>query len=245
MIAPIGVVGAAPGPSPRRYPAPVPEQMLPFLAVVAVLTLTPGPDMALVLRNGARGGTTAAWWTGLGCCTGIAGYALASAVGLAALLAASAAAFTVVKVVGALYLVHLGIMSLWHSRTPSGAAAADPGTTAHGDPGAVDPTGQGGPADRGGAFRQGLVSNLLNPKIALIFLTLIPQFVSPDEPALRTTTALAVTFLAVAVVWWRVFSWAVGALGALLQRDRVRTGVERLTGVVLIGLGVRVALEVR
>ncbi len=97
---------------------------------------------------------------------------------------------------------------------------------------------------RTAAFRQGLVSNLLNPKIALILLTLIPQFVSPGEPAF-TTGALAAVFLALAVLWWRVFSLAVGAFGRVLSRERVRTAIERVTGTVLIGLGLRVALTDR
>ena len=205
----------------------MPAQLLPFLAVVVVLTLAPGPDMALVLRNGVRGGVQVAWWTGLGCCTGITVYAAASAVGLAAILAASATAFVAIKLVGAAYLVYLGAMALWHSRT----RPDEPATVA-------------APALEVGrvtAFRQGLASNLLNPKIALIFLTLIPQFVSPDDPA-STTGVLAAVFLAWAVLWWRMFSFAVGALGRVLSRERVRTTVERVTGAVLIGLGLRVAL---
>jgi threonine/homoserine/homoserine lactone efflux protein len=204
----------------------VPAAFLPFLAVVAVLTLTPGPDMALVLRNGVRGGVSVAWWTGLGCCTGIAVYATASAIGLAALLAASATAFLVLKLVGAAYLVYLGVLALWHARSGTAPAGTEPAA-----PAAVGRT---------TAFRQGLVSNLLNPKIALIFLTLIPQFVSPGEPA-STTAVLAGAFLGLAVLWWRVFSLAVGALGRVLARQRVRLVIERITGTVLIGLGLRVA----
>jgi threonine/homoserine/homoserine lactone efflux protein len=209
----------------------VPHQLLPFLAVVGLLTLTPGPDMALVLRNGVRGGARVAWWTGLGCCTGITVYAAASAVGLAAVLAASATAFTVVKIAGAAYLVHLGAKALWHARRNPDPAVLD-----------LDPA---PPLDRRSAFRQGLVSNLLNPKIALIFLTLIPQFVSRGEPAFSTTAFLAASFLCMAVLWWRIFSLAVGALGGLVARDRVRLTIERLTGAVLIGLGVRVAFTHR
>lgn len=209
----------------------MPEQLLPFLAVALVLTLTPGPDMALVLRNGARGGAGAAWWTGLGCCAGIAVYAAGSAVGLAAVLAASATAFTVLKLAGAAYLVYLGVMALWHSRGRTATSAA------------VDTSAAA--LESSTAFRQGLMSNLLNPKIALIFLTLIPQFISPGEPALPTTATLAAAFLVLAVAWWRVFSLAVGALGRMLTRDRVRTTIERVTGTVLIGLGVRVAFTAR
>jgi threonine/homoserine/homoserine lactone efflux protein len=204
----------------------VPRELLPFLGVVAVLTITPGPDMALVLRNGVRGGSSAAWWTALGCITGIASYAAASTAGLSALLIASHAAFTTLRLVGGIYLAYLGLTVLWHARkTIAGATTAAPATTS-----------------RRTAYRQGLVTNLLNPKIALLFLTLIPQFVATGEPAFRTTGFLAGTFLAIAIVWWRVFSLAVGALGRVLARPRVRTWLERLTGVVLIALGVRVVL---
>jgi threonine/homoserine/homoserine lactone efflux protein len=103
----------------------------------------------------------------------------------------------------------------------------------------VEPT---APASEGHAFRQGLMSNLLNPKIALLFLTLIPQFVAPGEPKLATTTALAGVFLATAVVWWRVFSLGIGLFGRLLSRESVRRTLDRVTGTVLIGLGLRVAL---
>jgi threonine/homoserine/homoserine lactone efflux protein len=210
----------------------MPDQLLPFLAVVGLLTLTPGPDMALVLRNGVRGGARIAWWTGLGCCTGITVYAAASAIGLAAVLAASATAFTVVRIAGAAYLVYLGAMALWRSRRSPEVAVVD--------------LGQPAPVlDRRAAYRQGLVSNLLNPKIALIFLTLIPQFVSRGEPAFGTTAFLAASFLCMAVLWWRIFSLAVGALGRLVARERVRLTIERLTGAVLIGLGVRVAFTHR
>jgi threonine/homoserine/homoserine lactone efflux protein len=89
---------------------PVPDYLVPFLVVVAILTITPGPDMALGLKNGARGGGSAAWWTGLGCCAGIAVHACAAVAGLSAILAASATVFGIVKLAGAAYLIYLGIM---------------------------------------------------------------------------------------------------------------------------------------
>jgi threonine/homoserine/homoserine lactone efflux protein len=202
----------------------VPSLLVPFLLAVAVLTITPGPDMVLVLRNGALGGTGAAWHTGLGCCTGIAVHAGAAVLGLSALLAASATAFTVVKLVGAAYLVWLGLTALRHSRRP--------GEPSHGPP-----------VPSGGHYRQGLLTNLTNPKIALLFLTLLPQIIAADEPRVATSAVLAGVFLVIAVLWWRVFSLAIGGLGGLLSRPRVRTALDGLTGVVLIGLGVRVAFE--
>jgi threonine/homoserine/homoserine lactone efflux protein len=210
----------------------VPALLLPFLVVVAVMTVTPGPDMALVLRNGVRGGTSVAWWTGLGCCVGIAVHACAAVLGLSALLAASATAFTLVKLAGAAYLVYLGISALWNSRRRGGSDAPQ-----HGGEQLSEPVG------RRVAFRQGVVSNVLNPKIVLIFLTLLPQFVSADEPKLTTTAMLAAIFLGVALLWWRLLSLLVAALGRFLSRDRVRRVFDRVTGTVLVALGLRMALD--
>lgn len=216
----------------------MPQQLLPFLLVVAVLTVTPGPDMALVLRNGARGGSAAAWWTGLGCCAGIAVHATAAVVGLSALLAASSAAYTVVKLVGAVYLLWLGASALWHSRQAGRVRADQTADAAPAGDGSAAP-----PADRTTAFRQGILSNLFNPKIALLFLTLLPQFVATGEPRTATSALLALIFLGIAVLWWRLFSLGVAALGGFLGRARVRVTFERVTGVVLIALGLRVALD--
>lgn len=215
----------------------MPHALLPFLAVVTVLTLTPGPDMVLVLRNGLRGGSRAAWWTGLGCCCGIAVHASAAVVGLSALLAASATAYTVVKLAGAAYLVYLGISTLWrslHSARKTASVAAVPDT-----PGPVRGV---SPSSRSAVFQQGLVSNLLNPKIALIFLSLIPQFVTAGEPVAATTMFLGSSFLGLAVLWWRIFSLVVAPLGRLLSRPRVQRAFDRATSMLLVGLGIRVGL---
>ncbi len=208
----------------------MPDRLVPFLLVVAVLTVTPGPDMALVLRNGVRGGPATAWRTGIGCCVGIAAHAALALAGLSAILVASATAFTIVKVAGAAYLVYLGARALLHSFRSPTEAETDPATP------------PAAPVSDGQAFRQGLMSNLLNPKIALLFLTLIPQFVAPGEPKVTTTAALTGVFLATAVVWWRVFSLGIALFGRLLARESVRRALERFTGTVLIGLGLRVAL---
>ena len=201
----------------------MPHDLVPFLVVVAVLTVTPGPDMALVLRNGVRGGARLAWWTGLGCCTGISVHATLAVLGLSAILAASAAAYTVLRIAGGGYLVYLGVMALLGSFH---------------EPKTLVP--QREVATRTEAFRQGVLSNVLNPKIALLFLTLLPQFVGDGEPRVATSAFLAATFLVVAVAWWRLFSLGVGALGAVLSRRRVRVVFDRVTGAVLVALGVRV-----
>lgn len=217
----------------RSYARRVPAQLVPFLLFVIVLTIVPGPDTALGLRNSALGGSTAMWWTGLGCCTGLLVHAAVSVAGLSALLAASAAAYSALKIAGAAYLVWLGASSLWKSR--HGARA---------EPGPPEPHLPGGHTlSRATAFRQGLISNLLNPKIVLLFLTLLPQFVSQGEPRARTSLVLSLVFVAVALVWWRTISWLIGSLRRVLTRPRVRLLLERVTGAILIAVGLRVALD--
>jgi threonine/homoserine/homoserine lactone efflux protein len=172
-----------------------------------------------------------AWFTGLGCCLGISCHAVAAVLGLSAVLAASAAAYTVVKVAGAAYLAYLGVRMLLAA-------------VRKGDGGPQVPVAAGA-LGRREAFRQGLLTNLLNPKIALLFLTLLPQFVGPGEPRLRTTALLALVFLAIAVVWWRLFTLALHPVSRLLRGERARRVLDGISGVLLLGIGARVALEHR
>ncbi|HEY7489116.1 MAG TPA: LysE family translocator [Streptosporangiaceae bacterium] len=210
----------------------MPDLLIPFLGVVAVLTITPGPDMLLVLRNGLRCGSRVAWSTGLGCCLGISAHATGAVLGLSAVLAASAAAYTVVKLAGAAYLAYLGVRMI---------VAAVRG----GEGEAQMPVLAGAALTRGAAFRQGLFTNLLNPKIALLFLTLLPQFVAPGEPRLATTATLAAIFLGLAVVWWRVFTLALGPVSTALRTPRVRRTLDGVAGTMMLAIGARVVFEHR
>ena len=212
----------------------MPDRLLPFLGVVTVITLIPGPDMALVLRNGVRGGTSAAWATGLGCCTGIAIWGITSVIGLAALVAASGRAFDVLRIAGAVYLAVLGLGALRSAFTGEEPPLDQRAPAARGNGRAID---------RRTAFRQGLVSTLLNPKIALLFITLLPQFVAPGEARTATTAELGLAFLLVGLTWMRLVSFGVGAIGRGLARPSVRRTIEGVAGTVLVGLAVRVALD--
>jgi threonine/homoserine/homoserine lactone efflux protein len=205
----------------------VPELLMPFLGVVALLTVTPGPDMLLVVRNGLRAGSRAAWRTGLGCCLGISVHATAAVLGLSVILRASVTAYVVVKLAGAAYLAYLGARMLI-SAIMSGTVEETPERR----------------WDRAApAFRQGLVTNLLNPKIALLFLTLLPQFVTADEPRLRTTAMLAAVFLGIAVLWWRAFSLAIEPISRVLHGDRGRRALDAVAGTALLVISARVAFE--
>ena len=216
---------------------PVPlEQLLPFLAGSILINVVPGADMALVMRQVFLGGQALARRTILGNMTGILVHATALAAGLSALLATSAEAYTAVKLAGAAYLVFLGIQTLrsarrgqWAETTPDEAAAG---------------TRRGVPSMRM-AYVQGLVSTVLNPKPALLFLTFIPQFLDTARPVLPQIAFLTGVHILIGLVWLNAYAWLIARAHQTLTRPSVRRWLESATGTVLILLGLRVAVEQR
>jgi RhtB (resistance to homoserine/threonine) family protein len=199
-----------------------------FVGVAAVIVVVPGPDMALVLQNGLARGRRAAVETAIGINTGLLVWAVAAALGIAALVHASAPAFTLLKLAGAAYLVWLGLRALldaWRGAAESAAQRSRRRKTS--------------------AFRQGLLSNLLNPKIALVFTTLIPQFVDPDGEVVAQTLLLAATFICMGLVWLTSYALLIARVGDVLKRSGVRRVLNAITGSVLTALGIRLALERR
>jgi RhtB (resistance to homoserine/threonine) family protein len=199
-------------------------QLGAFLVVAAVVVITPGVDMALVTRNALMYGRRAAVMTALGINVGIFFWVMAAVFGLAAVVSTSAEAFTVVKLAGALYLIYLGVQALrFGHRVGTVASRALSGRH---------------------ALRQGLVSNLLNPKIAVFFTSLLPQFVDANAAA-RELLVLGLLFNAMGICWLLVYA-AMAARGRdVLARPRVKRALDRVTGIVLIGLGARLAFERR
>jgi len=210
------------------------NQLLPFLAASVLITMVPGADMALITRQVFLGGPRLAQRTIMGNLTGIAVHGAALAVGLSALLVASATAYTVVKLAGAAYLVWLGIQTILAARRP--VPAADVTDAAPDGSGPITPR---------RAYVQGLVSTVLNPKPALFFLTFIPQFIDRDESVVAQTLFLTGIHILVGLVWLTIYAHMVDRARQVLTRDRVRLWLERSTGAVLIALGVRVAVERR
>jgi threonine/homoserine/homoserine lactone efflux protein len=204
--------------------------LLPFMAVSLVVILTPGVDMALVTKNALLYGRPAALATAAGVNAGVAVWALAAALGLAAVVRRSEAVFTVVKVCGALYLTYLGVQALLAARR----ARAGPGL----------PAPAPRPLSPRTAFRQGVMGNLSNPKIAVFFTSLLPQFAGPD-PTVWGLLALGVVFEAMGLIWLLAYASLASRGRDLLRRRRVKVFLDRLSGLVLIGLGVRLALERR
>jgi len=204
----------------------VDDRLLAFVGVSIAVAVIPGPDMALVARNVVRHGRSAGFATSVGICTGILGWAVAAAVGVSTLLATSATAFTMLKLAGAAYLIYLGIATL---------RAHDAVTAAGGEGAAGLPRRQ--------AWLQGLASALLNPKLGVFFLTLLPQFIAPGDPPAVRALQLAVLFDLIGLVWLLMYSAMLGAVGAALGRPGPRRLMRWLTGTILVGLGARVALE--
>ena len=202
-------------------------QLLPFLAVTALITLAPGVDMALVTKNALAHGRRAALATALGVNAGVAIWILASAAGVSALVRASATAFDTLKLAGAVYLVVLGVQLLQRAGTAESASAG--------------PTASGAAA----CFRQGFFNNLLNPKMGVVFVSLLPQFLGTHTSVLGGTLVLGGAFLVMGVGWLCAYALLAARAAGILRRPRVRAWIEALTGVVLIGLAIRVATEQR
>jgi threonine/homoserine/homoserine lactone efflux protein len=204
----------------------VTENLLPFMGVAIAVVVIPGPDMALVARNVFRHGRAAGYATSLGICTGILGWAVAAALGIATILATSSVAFTVLKLAGAAYLIWLGISTL-RSRDDVAPDRPDGPPTL--------------PARQ--AWLQGLISSLLNPKLGVFFLTLLPQFIAPGEPAALRALQLAIVFDLIGLAWLLVYSAMLAAIGDALGRTGPRRFIRWVSGTVLVGLGIRIAFE--
>ena len=204
-------------------------RFLAGLGVLVLLTVSPGADIALVAKVTIERGRRAAFVTTLGICTGLLVHATASALGLSVVLATSAEAFSLVKLAGAAYLAYLGLVSLWaaiarrpHEQRLRGSAPLVPIR----------------------AFRQGLLSNLGNPKIAVFFASLLPQFVPDGSGAFAASLGLGLLFATMGLAWLTMYAVVVAKLGDVLAGP-VRRVLDAITGAILVALGVRLATEDR
>jgi threonine/homoserine/homoserine lactone efflux protein len=234
--------------------------LLAFVPVALLLTLIPGADTALVTRNALALGLRGARWTILGILTGCLIHATASALGLSAILATSARAYDTVKLAGAAYLVWIGVQSIRNAHGDRGSRsldyARDDGTCRSLD-GARD-DGAARSARRhperaqrveGSApdhpYMQGFLTNILNPKVALFYLTFLPQFIPAGAPVLRTSLLLAMIHNVLGFAWLSLYARFVDRLRTALTRPVVKAWLERVTGGALVALGARLAWDRR
>lgn len=204
------------------------SQLLAFTAVAAVLTVTPGADTLLVLKNALARGRQAGWRTSLGVCSGLLVHATLSGLGVSVILATSAVAFAAVKWLGALYLVYLGLRSILDSRRREDPATPAPESIRRGRP-----------------FWEGFLTNILNPKVAVFYLAFLPQFISPGDPVLAKSILLATIHAVMGVVWLGIVSVLAGRGRGWLMHPTARQWVARISGGILVGLGARLALSNR
>ena len=198
------------------------EELLAFVGVTVVVIITPGPDTALTVRNTLVGGRRAGVLTAGGVLIGQLTWSIAAGAGVAALLVASEPVFHALRLAGAAYLVFLGLQSL--------AAAVRGGSHTHEIR-----------ARRGSPLRQGVINDLANPKMAVFFTSLLPQF----GDTFAEMVALGALLSVMTFAWLTFYSAAIALAGAALQGTRLRRALDALMGTVLVALGLRVATEGR
>jgi threonine/homoserine/homoserine lactone efflux protein len=202
--------------------------LLAFAGVSLLLAVTPGPDMAVVTKNALAHGRRGVILTTSGIALALVLWVTATAVGLSALLRTSGEVLFVLKIVGACYLAYLGIRTLIDSRRqPADLMAGAPQAAA---PGVA-------------VFRQGFLSAISNPKLGVWFVTFLPQWVLPGQAVLPRLLELGITFAVIGWIWMNVYGLFVTRLRAVITAPRVRQWMERVTGVVLLGFGARLAVE--
>ena len=200
-----------------------------FLAAGVLLNLTPGPDTVYILGRSIAHGRRAGVASALGICLGSIFHTGAAALGLSAFLATSAWAFTAVKLTGAAYLIFLGVRALLHGAQPMSVPAEFKTNNVS------------------AAFRQGILTNVLNPKVALFFLAFLPQFIDSAAPSkLAAFLVLGLTFVTTGTIWCLILAWFASAFSARLRGNpTVATFLNRAVGSLFVVLGLRLAVAAR
>jgi RhtB (resistance to homoserine/threonine) family protein len=205
------------------------SDVLAFALVAGLMTVLPGADTLLVVRNSLRGGRRDGLATVAGICSGLYGHALLSALGVSAILAHSAAAFAALKIAGACYLAWLGIQSIRSALRGSAMPAPERTATAR------------VPASR--SFGEGFLTNLLNPKVVVFYLALLPQFMQPEDHVLAKSLLLATIHLVEGLAWLGGVAWLVDRSRRLFVSRTLRRWLDAACGGLLIALGLRLSIQ--
>ena len=198
-----------------------------FVLLAVILAVTPGADTMVVLRNAVAGGTRHGLMTMIGVKLGTLTHALLASVGIAAILLQFSAVYSTIKFAGAIYLGWLGLMSL---------VSAVKGRKRD------EKTEQITEPEAGKALLQGFLSNILNPKVVLFYLAVLPQFIGPQDPVILKAISLGAIHIVASALWLTGISVFVGAMGAWLARPAVKRALDTVAGLALIGFGLKVAV---
>ncbi|GLY76275.1 LysE family translocator [Actinoallomurus iriomotensis] len=208
------------------------QTLFAFAGAAIVVALVPGPSTAVIVRQSVTGGRRAGVAAMLGNETGVVLWGLAAAFGLTALLLASRIAYDAIRIAGAVFLVWMGVRALWSARR---RPATQPGETGE----------RAVPVSRWRAYRMGLLTNAANPKAGVFAVSFLPQFVPHGAPVLPVLVVLSLVWALIDMVWYLSLIWLAGRAGRALGRPAVRRRLEQVSGVVLVGLGLRLAAESR
>ncbi|MCR8866996.1 LysE family translocator [Priestia megaterium] len=205
------------------------ENFYLFVITCVFLVILPGPDTAIMTKNTLTVGKQGGFKTMLGICCALSIHTLTAIVGLSAIIAKSALLFSIFKYVGAVYLIYLGVKSLWTLRNKEKAEITE--TVAKNK------------HKNKSSFKQGFLTNLLNPKIAVFFLTFLPQFVNPGSRTFMSFLILGITYIVLTVVWYLFYIYLLNQISAFMKNPKTQKVIEGITGTILIGFGIKLALE--
>jgi RhtB (resistance to homoserine/threonine) family protein len=199
-----------------------------FVIMCILLIILPGPDTAIATKNTLTVGRTGGFKTVLGTCCALLIHTLAAVVGLSAIIVKSAFLFSVFKYFGAVYLVYLGIKTLWALKQNKTTASDIPAESKY---------------EGKSCFKQGFLTNLLNPKVAVFFLTFLPQFVESGSQSFIPFLIMGITYMLLTALWFLFYIYLLDQIRAFMKKPRTQNVIEGITGTVLIGFGIKLALE--
>ncbi|MER1956896.1 MAG: LysE family translocator [Solibacillus sp.] len=198
-----------------------------FIIACVLLIILPGPDTAIVTKNTVVGGRKGGMKTMLGSCVGLSIHTIAAVAGLSAIIVKSALAFTVLKYVGAAYLCYLGVRTLMNMRAKKTEVNEEVLVEAKGS----------------SYFKQGFITNITNPKVAVFFLTFLPQFLAPGADAFWSFLVMGIIYTVLTFAWFFFYVVLLDKVRNFMKRPSTQASIEAITGVVLIGFGIKLAFE--
>jgi RhtB (resistance to homoserine/threonine) family protein len=205
------------------------ENVYLYVLMCIFLIILPGPDTAIVTKNTLTVGKSGGIKTALGTCCALLIHTSAAVFGLSAIIVKSAFLFSIFKYVGAIYLIYLGVKTLWSLRRKEEAAAVDSNANSH--------------FEHTSCFKQGFLTNILNPKVAVFFLTFLPQFVDAGSNTFIPFLLMGITYTVLTAIWFFLYVLLINQVSAFMKKPKSQKIIEGITGTVLVGFGIKLALE--
>ncbi|MGN7477315.1 LysE family translocator [Solibacillus silvestris] len=203
------------------------DNIVLFIIACVLLIILPGPDTAIVTKNTIVNGQKGGFQTMVGSCVGLSIHTIAAVAGLSAIIVQSAAAFTILKYVGAIYLCYLGVKTLISMRVKKTEIDDVPTIETKGN----------------SYFKQGFITNITNPKVAVFFLTFLPQFLAPGNDPFWPFLTMGIIYIVLTFVWFALYVFLLNKIRDFMKKPATQSVIEMLTGAVLIGFGLKLAFE--